>query len=363
MMANIAVVSTSRADVNSLLPVAQELRKHGHAVMMIGNAELAAAPEGVSLKLAPPVLTPPTALGLLASDFHFAAYVGKALEGFDAELVVVCGDRHETLSVAFAAALMGIPLAHIAGGDITGGSSDEQYRHAITKLAHLHFVTSQGAQRVVARMGEPPENIVLSGSPATSTIARTPIDSRDATCKALGVDVTRPFILANWQPETPFDYGFESMVQALLASREQVVAVGANDDPGAQVVNERWQELDRAGLVRFAQSLPPALYLSAMNHARVLVGNSSSGFYEAPYFGLPVLNIGKRQAGREEPNNMVTLPGGDVDQISFWLKTMMDTPRGLLPRVPLPMDAAVCISNQITARLQAGIRPNKRFVQ
>lgn len=246
--------------------------------------------------------------------------LGEAWEASPPDLVLLCGDRHETLSAAFAAAALGIPIAHLAGGDVSGGSSDERYRHAITKLADVHFPTHDAAATRIRAMGENPAMIFQFGSASIDRLQHTQTMTVTETTRELGLADARPFILANWQPETPFDHGLVEMLQALLQQPAPVVWVGANPDRGGDeataLVRSVLKHKPQAQSWVQHQNLSPVLYLSALRHAACLIGNSSSGFYEAPYYGTPVINVGNRQQGRGPiPRCLVTVRA-DADRLA-----------------------------------------------
>lgn len=324
----IAVITTSRADWNALQPVARELQAQGAEVHVIAITDHAGM--DVLRKETWPLITAGSPYmhaapeALLERDAAFTGALSM-LESVD-DIVVLCGDRHETLVAAHAAVLAGIPVAHIAGGDVTTGSSDDKYRDAISMLADLHFPTHGAAAERLLKMGCGP-NIYDYGSPAIDRLMRTPIMPRAEVCKALGLEDARPFILANWQPETPVDHGLPEMLQALASQPLPGVIVGVNPDPGASEAERQIAEcLEPLPGWRRRANLSPDAYLNAMFHAHCLIGNSSSGFYEAPYYGTPVINIGERQRGRTQPRCMTWVPVVSTAEIAAALQDL-DIPR------------------------------------
>jgi UDP-hydrolysing UDP-N-acetyl-D-glucosamine 2-epimerase len=320
----IAVVTTSRADWNSLGMVAYELREQGadltimapftHAgrdvlqtegwtVTLYGRHWLGTNAEMIN-----------DAYALMDLGLAWQDRPRQASEAARPDLVLLCGDRHETLSAAFAAAALGIPIAHLAGGDVSGGSSDERYRHAVTKLADVHFPTHHEAAKRIRAMGENPAMIFMHGSASIDRMLHTQTLTLSETATELGLQDSRPFILCNYQPETPTDESFGRMMDALAITSLPVVFASANPDPGAAEVNARialFAERHPHGAI-VHHNMPPVLYLSALRHAACLIGNSSSGFYEAPYYGTPVINVGNRQQGRGPVPRCMILAGATV---------------------------------------------------
>jgi len=231
--------------------------------------------------------------------------LGEVVDQFRPDIAMILGDRHEMLAVAMTLAMKGVPIAHIGGGDVTGGSLDEGWRHAISKISNLHFPTNAPAATRLIRMGEDPADVFMLGSPSADRIATTPVMIRADTLAAVGLpENTRSFVLANWQADTT--EAEAEWWEALKALRPSVVLVGSNPDvavDGSLPVRRK----PTTHMV-YHQSLPTAVYLSCLKHAVALIGNSSSGFYEAPYYGTPVVNIGQRQAGRTpKPNCMISV--------------------------------------------------------
>lgn len=313
----ILVVTTSRADWNSLGMVAKALRD-AEAFVEVAILSDHGAYDWVTAEdwdgPVVSILTGPTLLDQASTSETPEALratrimrgVALALSRGRPDVVLLCGDRHETLSAAFAAAMAGVPIAHLAGGDVSGGSDDEKWRHAITKLSTIHFPThSQAAQRIM-RMGEEPIHVHNLGSASIDRMLNTDILDRATTLERLGL-ADKPFLLFNWQPGGPDDPELPAVLEALQGRRG--VVVGMNPDPGAEQAMALVYAHLSPNQWSFFDNLPAQLYLSALYHCLALVGNSSSGFYEAPYYGTPVLNIGRRQMGRGPiPSCMTSIP-------------------------------------------------------
>lgn len=235
--------------------------------------------------------------------------MSDALQSLAPDVALVLGDRFEILAAAQACLIHKIPLAHIAGGDVTEGAFDESIRHAITKMAQVHFVTNEGAARRVRQMGEDPQRIHVVGSPGLDHLQRRPLLDRVALQDALKAALGRRNLLVTFHPVTlNNDDGrgeFEELLAALADTDADTTLwfTRPNADTGGRALATRldaWAVEDplRAGRVHIHTSLGQLRYLSLMAQIDAAVGNSSSGLYEAPSFGVPTVDVGARQRGR-----------------------------------------------------------------
>ena len=248
----------------------------------------------------------------------------EAFEALRPDALVVLGDRYELLPVCGAALVMDIPVAHISGGDITEGAIDDQIRHAVTKLAALHFPGSAESAARLLQMGEAPDRVVLVGELGLDGFTRVSRLDRAALAKDLGLDPKRPWALLTWHPETRADLEYNTqaardIVSALLeapewsapgdrhAGRLQCVVTYANADYGGREINEIMREAARRHPHDFIarENLGQVRYISMLHEAACMLGNSSSGIFESPSVKLPTLNIGDRQKGRFLTPNIV----------------------------------------------------------
>lgn len=220
------------------------------------------------------------------------------------DILVLLGDRYEMLGAAQAAMIARLPIAHIHGGEATEGLIDEAIRHSITKMAHLHFVAAEDFRRRVIQLGEDPGRVWVVGAVGLDNIARLPLFDREALSAQLGISLEPPCLILTYHPVTLSlqDPG-ESMLMLLNAVDEvasTIILTGVNADTGGSAMREVAEHFAtaRPGKVLFAESLGALHYLSAVKHADVVVGNSSSGLLEAPALGTPTVDIGERQQGR-----------------------------------------------------------------
>ncbi len=227
------------------------------------------------------------------------------------DLLMVLGDRYEMLAAVSAALVARIPVAHLFGGDTTEGAFDESIRHAITKMSHLHFVSNELSAQRVCQMGENPQHVYNVGATSIDTIRRATYKNRDEFFTAIGFEPRNHNLLITFHPVT---LGAVSSIDQLTQMLTALDALGhdvgliftkANADTEGDRLNEAIQkfvaERDNA---RLYDALGP-LYVSALRHVDLVVGNSSSGLYEAPASGVPTVNIGDRQKGRLQASSVV----------------------------------------------------------
>lgn len=257
-------------------------------------------------------------LGSSDSPLQLSAAMGRGIEGIgrvlaslEPDIMLVLGDRYEMLAMVSSALVFRIPVAHLCGGDLTYGAFDDAIRHAITKLSALHFVTNFDAAQRVIQMGEDPQNVVISGSPGIDRIRAQPVIPRDIFAYDLGLSPTLPFAMVSFHPETLAADPAKQLNELLaaLAKRPELglLLTGSNADPGGKEIDRSFSELaaQRPNAV-FVRSLGSQRYFSGLRHAAVLLGNSSSGLYEAPSFATPTVNIGSRQSGRLKASSVIS---------------------------------------------------------
>lgn len=227
------------------------------------------------------------------------------------DAVLLLGDRFETFASATAAMLMKIPIAHIHGGERTEGAIDEQIRHAITKMAYLHFASTEEYRQRIIKMGEDPVRVIYSGAPGVDNIHRLNLVPLDDLERKIGWKLDEPYALVIYHPETysSEDAGTEvDRILAILAHQKmRYIFVYANADHGGQAINNRVEAFvsRNPGRAVVVKNLSMVHYLSLLSGAKMLIGNSSSGIIEAPSLKVPVVNIGYRQKGRIRAENVI----------------------------------------------------------
>ncbi|EKE75427.1 UDP-N-acetylglucosamine 2-epimerase [Gallaecimonas xiamenensis] len=238
-----------------------------------------------------------TALALIST--------AEALDRHQPDLLVVLGDRFEAMAAAQAAMIARVPVAHLHGGEATEGVIDEAARHAITKMAHLHFTATDAYRQRVIQLGESPERVFNVGAPGLDSILTLPLLARESLPQAIGFNLDKPYFLVTYHPVTLSAGGASQSLDQLLAVLDeypdhQLVISYPNADTHSRKLIEllegyRARHPERVFLV---QSLGQLRYLSLMKHCVAVLGNSSSGIIEAPSLGVPTVNIGIRQKGR-----------------------------------------------------------------
>lgn len=231
------------------------------------------------------------------------------------EIIVLLGDRFEALCAAQCALVMGIPIAHISGGDLTYGAFDDSIRHALTKLSHLHFTATEESARRVKQMGEAADRVFAVGDPGLDRLKRARHMSREQLEQELGIRFFKYTLLMTFHPATldemPAVDQLNIILQALdrLGEEFGTVITMPNADPDGRKLRgvlETFSE-NRERVWSF-DSLGSQRYLGMLAECSAVVGNSSSGLLEAPSFGKPTVNIGTRQDGRERAASVVDVP-------------------------------------------------------
>lgn len=226
------------------------------------------------------------------------------------DILLVLGDRFEMHAAALAALPFKIPVAHLHGGELSFGAIDDALRHSLTKLSHLHFVSTEEYARRVVQMGEEKWRITVSGAPALDEIREVKLLSLAKFNEKFNLHLKEDFLLVTFHPATLEHQDSERQIEEVLAAFEEsarpILFTAANADTSGRIINARINEFCRRhSSAELAANLGQAGYFSAMNLAAAMVGNSSSGILEAASFELPVVNIGIRQEGRLRGANVI----------------------------------------------------------
>jgi len=219
---------------------------------------------------------------------------------FRPDLIVVHGDRVETLAGAIVGALNNILVAHIEGGEISG-TIDELLRHSVSKLAHIHFVANEEAKRRLVQMGEIPDNIYEIGSPDIDVVLSDRLPALDEVKVRYGIPFDNYGIFCYHPVTTEVDrlqHDIREITGALKESKRNFLVIYPNNDNGSDIILDELMKLQNHPHFKLNSSLRFEYYLTLLKHAEVLVGNSSAGIHEAPVYGTPTINIGSRQRNR-----------------------------------------------------------------
>ena len=338
-MRNICVFTGDRADYGLLRPVMQRIA-HAEEMdlqLLVGGGHLSQVHgstvreiEGDGLAIDGWVKTlgdgdgdsPLDICGAMARGLEGAA---SELDRLAPDLLVLLGDRYETFCAAAAATVLGIPIAHIHGGESTFGAFDEALRHAITKMAHLHFTSTEAYRRRVIQLGEDAAHVFHVGALGVENARSLDLPSAADVGRSIGFPLTEPFLLGTLHPVT---LRLGTAARDAAATLEALERLGgpralftmANADPEGRAINRALERYAEAHPDRFAlvPSLGVERYLGAVQGAAAVVGNSSSGLLEAPAFRTPSVDVGERQAGRVRPSSVIHCdpePGAIADAI------------------------------------------------
>lgn len=320
-MTRIVSVSSGRADVGILAPIWDAIVRRGDAELHIFLTGMHCAPDAPQVSVIPNAATvhrggadlggrgDETATAAMAA---IARDAGRLFADISPDMVLLAGDRLDMIPAALASLPLNLRLAHLHGGEITEGAIDDRVRNAISKLAHLHCVSSEAAKSRLMDMGVAGNSIVVTGAPGLDTLKSSPqLDVRNFAAKidfdGIADDLST-LRLVTVHPETnatdplaPVD----AVLGALDARPAPTLITAPNSDPGGAEARRRIAAFAaERPWVRFVDTLGHQLYANALRHAAVMVGNSSSGIIEAGLFGLPVIDVGDRQKGRERGPNV-----------------------------------------------------------
>lgn len=320
----ICIVTGSRSEYGLLYCLMRAIRKDrtlklqivatgSHLSRAFGSTWRMIRQDGFQITKKVPVLSEDNStVGVTRALGNAVSRFAAVFEFLKADILVVLGDRYEILGVVAAALIAKIPVAHIGGGDITEGAFDDAIRHAITKMSHLHFVTNTLSAKRVRQMGEDKKRVFNVGYLGLDYIKQMKQFSRSFLEKKLKLKFLRKKILVTFHPvtldEIPSETQFQELLRALDSLDNSVLIIFTK--PNADTNSLKLVKmLDRFAKgrknVKVFTSLGQDLYLNVMRHIDAVVGNSSSGIYEAPLFHKPTVNIGDRQKGRPQVSSVI----------------------------------------------------------
>ncbi len=330
-MRTIGVVTVGRSDYGNYVPLLRAIQRDAalRLQLIVGGMHLSAA-FGLTVEAirADGFDIADRVEMLLSSDAPegIATSMGVGVMGFAQayarhrpDVLVVLGDRFEMYAAASAAVPFRMPIAHIAGGELTEGAIDNSFRHAITKLSHLHFVTTATYAARVIQMGEEPWRVTVSGALGLDHLQAFVASGRPALEALVGLRLDPPPLVVTYHPVTlEYDRAgvqIDALLNALQPLDRPLIFTLPNADTNGRVIRQRIEAfVARRPSAVLVPNLGTQAYFSLMAHAAAMVGNSSSGLVEAPSFGLPVVDIGTRQAGRLRAANVIPC-GYGADEI------------------------------------------------
>lgn len=312
----IAVATFGRSDYGLLRNLLFEIQKHtelelaviaagSHFLEKFGNSIEDVRRDGHKVLVELDCISGSTEAGEIVQDMgRSISEFGKVIEELQPGLVVLLGDRFETLTAAASALILGVPIAHINGGELTAGAFDDSIRHAITKMAALHFVAEQEYESRVLQLGEQADRVHNVGHLGLDSLRALDPMSRQDLENFLDFKLREVNLLVTVHPETLSSFSPKQLVDSILGPLDELEEVGIvftapNPDPGHAIISDsirRFVESHDNSV--FVESLGHRAYLSLMLQSKAVVGNSSSGILEAPLAGVLSLNVGGRQTGR-----------------------------------------------------------------
>ena len=339
-MREIAAVTVARSDLGIYLPLMkaidghQSLRlrvvasgthlspAHGATVCDIERAgfEVFERVESLVASDTPEGVAKSIGLGVIGFAQLFSRY--------KPDMLVLLGDRFDMLPAGLAALPYRIPVAHLHGGEVTEGVIDEAIRHSLSKISHLHFVSTEEHAARLRQLGEEDWRITISGALALDAIGRMNLMTKEELRQTFDLDFSSPTLLVTYHPVTLEVEDTERHITALLEALSKLglpcLFTSPNSDTGSQIIIEKVESYCRTHPQSHAiKNAGQRGYWSVMNAAAAMVGNSSSGIIESPSFGLPVVNIGSRQRGRMQTRNVINC-GYHTDEIVDAIRRAID---------------------------------------
>ncbi len=322
-MKKVFVVTSTRADWGLLKPVCARLEKEeGIKLCVVATGTHIKAEYGNTIEeIRRDGFEPKYQVDILKfgnDDTAVAKTIAYTVEQFTTlfhydrpDLLLVLGDRYEMFAVCTAASALGVPIAHISGGDVTVGAKDDFYRHCMTAMANLHFPSCADSYNRLLRLGQQPSTVHNVGGLGDENIKNVPLMTLEELENSVEFKNLKPFLLITYHPETQKGTPTQDMQNLLDALDElsgyNMIFTKSNADAGGEAINamvdsycEKHSEKAKAFF-----SLGLKRYLSAMSHCAAVVGNSSSGVVETPTFKVPTVNIGDRQKGRYIAENVI----------------------------------------------------------
>ncbi len=323
MAVKICVITGSRAEYGLLYWLLKEIVADDYFELQLIVTGMHLSPEfGLTYKIIEEefkiskkieiLLSSDTPVGISKSMGLANIAFAESYDELKPDMIVILGDRYEIFSAVSMAMIAQIPIVHIAGGETTEGAFDESIRHSITKMAHLHFTTTQEYRNRVIQLGEYPDKVFNVGSLGIENIKRLKLLSRSDFEESINFKLNKKNLLVTYHPVTLEKDTAKGQFQAILDVLDElkdtnIIFTKSNSDTYGRVINQMCEEyvkINSSKSICF-ESLGQLRYLSALQYVDAVVGNSSSGIAEAPSFGIGTINIGDRQKGRIKVSSII----------------------------------------------------------
>ncbi len=300
------------------------------------------------------LLSSDTSTGVIKSMGLAQISFAEVLEDLSPDIVIILGDRFEMLSVASAALIHKIPVAHLHGGELTSGAFDEAIRHSISKMSHLHFTSTEEYRKRVIQLGEHPSTVFNVGGMGIENIKRLNLLSKDEFEQSINFKLAEVNFLVTFHPATLGNFSPEQQFKELLNALDnypdaKIIFTKANCDTSGRAINRMIDEYVANNCARAVafDSLGQLRYLSALQFVSVVIGNSSSGIIEVPSFNIPTINIGDRQKGRVRAESVVDTNCNKSSIIQSIDKSLTDEFVNFVNTVQNPYDPGILQSLSI----------------
>ena len=329
MKRKIAVVTTSRADYSHLYWPLHDLSRHPEVDLQLIVTGSHLSPEfGVTvgeierdgLAIAARIeclLSSDTDVGMAKTIGVATLSLADCLGQMRPDLLLLIADRYEMLAPAAVALALRIPIAHIEGGEISGGAIDDAVRNALTKMSHIHFTSTFAARDRAIALGEEEWRVHRAGAPSIDHLRRDTLHTREQVEQQLQIDLQQPTTVVAYHPVTiarDTTRECDELFSALQQIAGQIIFCYPNADAGSRELIERTRQFQQQRPdAHIFVNLPALIYWSLLKNVDLMIGNSSSGIMETPSFALPTVNVGMRQQGRERARNVVDAAPSETD--------------------------------------------------
>jgi len=320
----ICIFTGTRAEYGLLKPLIDELKVESSVELQLIISGMHLSPEfGLTYKeidtngfsaveKVEMLLSSDTSIGVSkAMGLGMISY-SEALDRLKPDLLIGLGDRFELFSAVSAALVLRIPVAHIHGGEVTSGAYDDAFRHSITKMSHLHFACTETYKNRIIQLGENPKSVFNVGALGLDNIKGIKLLSKAELEKSLSFKLDKPFFVVTFHPVTLESNSAEKQVSELIEALDKfqnhkIIFTKPNADNDGRIIIKLINEYVSQNKMRVKafESLGQLKYLSTLKYTEIMIGNSSSGIIEMPYFKKPTINIGDRQKGRIFPKSVI----------------------------------------------------------